>query len=70
MCSALTPADFRKAGLPVSALRQANLNPDDNTGAYCAYDSFAGQVEFDIFCPLAILWQTPNGTSIQARDWR
>ena len=49
LCSALTPADFTKAGVAVSALRQANL--DGNDGAYCVYDSKAGNVEFDIFFP-------------------
>lgn len=49
MCSALTPADFTGAGVPVSALNQANL--DGSTGAYCVYQSKAGKVEFDIFFP-------------------
>ena len=47
MCSALTPADFTKAGVPVQSLSQANL--DGNDGAYCVYQSKAGKVEFDIF---------------------
>jgi hypothetical protein len=47
MCSALAPADFTKAGVPVQALSQANL--DDNDSAYCVYQSKAGKVEFDIF---------------------
>ena len=47
MCSALMPADFTKAGVPVQALSQANL--DGNDGAYCVYQSKAGKVEFDIF---------------------
>ncbi|MBZ5524564.1 MAG: hypothetical protein LAP21_20180 [Acidobacteriia bacterium] len=49
LCSALTPADFTKAGIPVSGLGQANL--DGNDGAYCVYKSQAGKVEFDIFFP-------------------
>lgn len=49
MCSALTPPDFTKAGVPVSRLRLANL--DDERSAYCIYDSQAGKVEFDIFYP-------------------
>lgn len=49
MCSALTPADFTKAGIQVSALKEANL--DGNEGAYCVYSSNAGKVEFDIFFP-------------------
>ena len=49
MCSALTPSDFTKVGVPVSQLRLANL--DDNRSAYCIYDSKAGKVEFDIFYP-------------------
>jgi len=47
MCSALTPADFTKAGVPVQSLSQANV--DGNDGAYCVYQSKAGKVEFDIF---------------------
>jgi hypothetical protein len=47
MCSALTPADFTKAGVAVQSLSQANL--DGNDGAYCVYQSKAGKVEFDIF---------------------
>jgi hypothetical protein len=49
MCSALTPADFTKTGVPVSALSQANTDGTD--GAYCVYKSAAGKVEFDIFYP-------------------
>jgi hypothetical protein len=49
MCSALTPADFTKAGVAVSALRNANLDGTD--GAYCVYESKSGNVEFDIFFP-------------------
>jgi hypothetical protein len=49
MCSALMPVDFRKAGVPVSALKEANL--DGSEGAYCVYSSNAGKVEFDIFFP-------------------
>lgn len=49
LCSALSPADFTKAGVPVSSLHEANL--DGNTGAYCVYDSKGGRVEFDIFYP-------------------
>ncbi|HEX7288326.1 MAG TPA: hypothetical protein VF532_19230 [Candidatus Angelobacter sp.] len=49
MCSALTPADFSKAGVPVAALSQANTDGTD--GAYCVYKSAAGKVEFDIFYP-------------------
>lgn len=49
LCSALTPQDFTKVGVPVSRLRQANL--DDAKSAYCIYDSAAGRVEFDIYFP-------------------
>ena len=49
MCSALTPADFTKAGVPVSALSAANLY--GNESAYCVYQSAAGKVEFDLFFP-------------------
>jgi hypothetical protein len=47
LCSALTPADFTKAGVAVQSLSQANL--DGNDGAYCVYQSKTGKVEFDIF---------------------
>ena len=47
LCSALAPVDFTKAGVPVQALSQANL--DGNDGAYCVYQSKSGKVEFDIF---------------------
>jgi hypothetical protein len=49
LCSALTPEDFTKAGIPVSSLREANL--DGNDSAYCVYQSKAGKVEFDLFFP-------------------
>src|SRR5262249_7140108 len=49
LCSALTPADFTKVGVPFSGLRKASV--DGTTGAYCVYDSKAGEVEFDIFFP-------------------
>jgi hypothetical protein len=52
LCSALTADDFTKAGVPVSGLRQANVDGTD--GAYCVYDSKAGSVEFDIFFPAGI----------------
>jgi len=49
LCSALTPADFNKAGVPVSKLYPPH--PDSSEGAYCVYESKAGKVEFDIFFP-------------------
>lgn len=49
LCSALAPSDFTRAGVPVAALRAANL--DDKASAYCVYESKAGRVEFDIFYP-------------------
>lgn len=49
LCSALTPADFVKAGVPVSALYPPHV--DNDSGAYCVYASKAGKVEFDIFFP-------------------
>jgi hypothetical protein len=49
MCSALTPADFNRAGVAISRLRDANL--DDNRSAYCMYDGEAGKSELDIFYP-------------------
>jgi hypothetical protein len=49
MCSALTPDDFIKAGVPVSQLREANL--DDEKIVYCVYDSKAGEVELDMYYP-------------------
>src|SRR6476620_11656628 len=60
MCSALTPADFTKAGVPVQALSQANL--DGNDGAYCVYQSKAGKVEFDIFFLAGKTPQEVSGT--------
>jgi len=60
MCSALTPADFTKAGVPVQSLSQANL--DGNDGAYCVYQSKAGKVEFDIFFLAGNTPQEVNGT--------
>ena len=49
LCSALTADDFTRSGLPVSRLREVNL--DDNKSAYCIYDSKTGKVELDIFFP-------------------
>jgi hypothetical protein len=49
LCDALRVADFVQAGVPVTALREANLDADE--GAYCVYDGAAGRVEFDIFFP-------------------
>jgi hypothetical protein len=49
MCAALMPVDFTRAGVPVSAL--LNANTDDNDSAYCVYDGKTGKVEFDIFYP-------------------
>lgn len=60
MCSALAPADFTKAGVPVQALSQANL--DGNDGAYCVYQSKAGKVEFDIFFLAGNTPQEVSGT--------
>jgi hypothetical protein len=51
LCSALVPADFTKVGIPVKGLLSANVNPGDNTGAYCSYDSKSGNIEFDVFYP-------------------
>jgi len=52
LCSALTPADFTKVGVPVSALQPFHPGPyDAPSGAYCTYESKAGKVEFDIFFP-------------------
>ena len=60
LCSALTPADFTKAGVPVSTLQAPNS--DDNNGAYCVYASKAGKVEFDIFFPAGANAQEINNT--------
>ena len=49
MCAALTSSDFTKAGIPVSGLRQVNL--DDSRSAYCTYDSKAERTELDIYYP-------------------
>ena len=51
LCSALLAADFTKLGVPVKGLLSANVNPGDNTGAYCTYESKSGNVEFDVFSP-------------------
>jgi hypothetical protein len=51
LCSALVPADFTKVGIPVKGPLSANLNPGDNTGAYCTYESKSGNIEFDVFYP-------------------
>jgi hypothetical protein len=55
LCSALAPADFTKAGVTVTALKDANLDSDSN--AYCVFESKAGKVEFDIFYPAG---ETPS----------
>jgi hypothetical protein len=55
LCSALTPDDFTKAGVPVSSLDQANVDGTD--GAYCVYRGKSGKVEFDLFFPAGT---TPN----------
>lgn len=49
LCSALTPADFTKAGVEVSALGSANV--DSKEDVYCTYAGQAKKVEFDIFYP-------------------
>lgn len=49
LCSALIPADFTQAGVPVSRLRAAHL--DDNKSAYCIYDGDTAKIELDIFYP-------------------
>jgi hypothetical protein len=46
---ALAPADFNKVSVPVTALREANV--DDQASTYCVYDSKNGKVELDIFYP-------------------
>jgi hypothetical protein len=63
LCSALTAADFTKAGVPVSALSQANLDGTDS--AYCVYASKApkNNVEFDIFFPAG-----GNAVDVQATE--
>lgn len=63
LCSALTPEDFTKAGVPVSALHDANV--DDSASAYCVYDSKAGKVELfdiDIFYPAGDTPEAAKGT--------
>jgi hypothetical protein len=60
LCSALTPSDFTRAGVPVSKLHEANL--DDNASAYCVYESRAGRVEFDIFYPAGETAEAAKGT--------
>jgi hypothetical protein len=52
LCSALAPADFAKADVPVSSFVSANLYPADGSGAYCTYKGDGGNnVEFDVFYP-------------------
>lgn len=53
MCSALRPADFVKAGVPVTAAAQSpsNSSSDDPSSAYCGYMARSGSAEFDIFYP-------------------
>lgn len=60
LCSALTPADFTRAGVSVAALKEANL--DGPQGAYCVYSSNAGKVEFDIFFPAGASAAEVNAT--------
>lgn len=60
LCSALTVADYNKAGVPVTALKEANLDNDAN--AYCVYDSKNGKVEFDIFYPAGESADDAKGT--------
>ena len=60
MCSGLTPEDFTKVGVPVSALKEANL--DGPESAYCMYVSKAGKVEFDIFFPAGATPDDAKGT--------
>jgi hypothetical protein len=60
LCSALSPADFNKAGVPVSALRDANV--DDDASAYCVYDSKSGKVEMDVFYPAGNNVASAKGT--------
>ncbi len=60
LCSALTIADYNKAGVPVTALKEANLDNDAN--AYCVYDSKNGKVEFDIFYPAGESADNAKGT--------
>jgi hypothetical protein len=60
LCAALTPADFTKVGVSVSALQAANV--DDNASAYCVYTSKAGKVEFDIFYPAGDSPEATKGT--------
>ena len=65
MCSALTPADFTKAGVPVTALQEANV--DDTNSAYCVYQSTAGKVEFDVFFPAGDTPDAAKGTERTSR---
>ena len=60
MCSALSPADFTKAGVAVTSLREANV--DGDASAYCVYDAKAGKVEFDIFYPAGDTIDAAKGT--------
>jgi hypothetical protein len=60
LCSALTPADFIKVGVPVTRAGEPNL--DNQANAYCVYESKAGKVEFDIFFPAGSTSDEINAT--------
>ena len=60
LCLALMPLDFTRAGVPVAALRKANV--DDSASAYCVYESRVGRVEFDIFYPAGESAEAAIGT--------
>lgn len=49
LCSALSAADFTKAG--ITFLSANNFNIDNDSSAYCSYNTNAGIVELDIFYP-------------------
>jgi hypothetical protein len=49
MCSALGPADFNNAGVPISRLANANL--DDSRSVYCVYDGGGVKSELDLYYP-------------------
>ncbi|MBV8050633.1 MAG: hypothetical protein JOZ80_05560 [Acidobacteriaceae bacterium] len=56
LCSALTAAEFTKAG--ITFVSANNFNIDNDSSAYCSYNTNTGIVELDIFYPAG---DTPDG---------
>jgi hypothetical protein len=62
LCSALSAVEFAKAG--ITFVSPNNSNTDSESSAYCAYNTTAGVVEFDIFYPAG---DTPEGVRATER---